>query len=136
MAAQNPSLLGSVYSGYVPQTDPNESNKVTNKFGIFEFSEDLNATPWHVPSPLNLVLATAPLPKFKIYLPKFSSNGICTIEEHLNSFSNSYNKIGANANYVCWKYGKGLDSEDLKLFLQNTKSSGHVYMHKIKSTKA
>ena len=36
----------------------------------------------------------------------------------------------------CWKYGKGLDPEDLKLFLQNTKSGGHVYMHKIKSTKA
>ncbi len=93
----------SVYSGYAPQAYPNDLNKMIKKFGIFEFSEDLNTTPWHVPSPLNLAPATAPLPKFKDYLPNFTGNGTCTVEEHLNAFSNACNNIGANTNDVCMR---------------------------------
>lgn len=98
--AQNPALLGSVYSGHVPQAHPNNLNKVIKKSGIFEFFEDVNPTPWYVPSPLNLAPATTPLPKFKDYLPKFSGNVTCTIEEHLNAFSNACNNIRATANDV------------------------------------
>lgn len=103
MTTHNPHnhpLLGSIYSRCAPQADPNNPNKVINKFGIFEFSEDENPTPWHVPPPLNLSPTTAPFPKFKDYLPKFSSNGTCIVEEHLNVFSNARNNIGANANGV------------------------------------
>lgn len=80
MAAQNPPLLGSVYSGYVPQADPNDPNKVIKKFGIFEFFEYVNRTPWHVPIPLNLTPTTSPLSKIKYHLPNFSGNGTCSVE--------------------------------------------------------
>ena len=106
MATQNPHnppLLGSVYNGYVPQVDPNNPNKVIKKFGMFEFSEDVNTTPWHVPSLLHLAPSTAPLLKFKDYLPKFLDIGTCTVEEHLNGFSNCYNNIGSNSNHVCMR---------------------------------
>ena len=71
MVSQNPPLLGTVYSRYDAQVDPKDRTKVIIKFGIFEFSKDINTTPWHVPSPLNLSPTTAPLPKFKDYIPKF-----------------------------------------------------------------
>lgn len=69
-----------MYSGCVPQTNPNYPNKVINKFEIFEFSEYLNVDQWHVPSSLNLSPATTPLPKFKDYLPKFLGNRMCILE--------------------------------------------------------
>ena len=79
-------LLGSMYSGYNPIVSANDPNKVIKTYGLFRFEEDLNTTPWHVSSPLNLAPARAPLPKFKDYLPKFSGNGTCTVEDHLNAF--------------------------------------------------
>ena len=63
----------------------------------------MNATPWHVPSPLNLAPTIAPLQKFIDYLPKFLGNGTCTIEEHLNVFFDACNNIGANSNDVCMR---------------------------------
>lgn len=84
MDTKNTPLLGSAYSGYVPQPDPNDPNKVIRKFGILEFYEDRNRTPWHVPSPLNLNPTNTPLPKFKDHLHMFLGNGTCYVEEHLN----------------------------------------------------
>ncbi len=96
-------LLGNDYAIYIPQPDPSDNHQVIKKYELFEFIEALNATPWHVPSPLNLAPAAAPLPKFKDYLPKFSTNEICTAEENLIAFSNACHNIGANTNDVCMR---------------------------------
>jgi hypothetical protein len=93
--------LGSMYSGYNPTISTANPTKVIWKFGLFQFEEDLNTTPWHVPSPLNLNPTNAPFPKFKYYLPKFSRNGTCTVDEHLNAFSNACHNIGVNDNDTC-----------------------------------
>jgi hypothetical protein len=37
--------------------------KVIKQYGLFQFEEDANATPWHVSSPLNMNPTTNPLPK-------------------------------------------------------------------------
>jgi hypothetical protein len=68
---------------------------------LFKFEEDLDATPWQVSSPLNLSLAIAPLLKFKDRFPKFSGNGIISVNENLISFSNTYYNIGENDNDIC-----------------------------------
>ena len=68
---------------------------------MFKFLENRNTTPWHVPSPLNLAPTIAPLRMFKDYVPEFSGNGTCTIDEHINAFSNAYNNIASNTNDVC-----------------------------------
>ena len=96
-------LLGSMYSGYNPIVSANDPKKVIKSYGLFQFEEDLNATPWHVSSPLNLAPARIPLPKFKDYLPKFFGNGTCTVEDHLNAFSNACHNIGANTNDTCMR---------------------------------
>lgn len=96
-------LLGSMYSGYNPIVSANDPNKVIKTYGLFRFEDDLNATLWHVSSPLNLAPACVPLPKFKDYLPKFSGNGTCTVEDHLNAFSNACHNIGANTNDTCMR---------------------------------
>jgi len=67
---------------------------------LFEIENDLNATPWNLPSRLDLPPTTTPLPKFKDYLPKFSGNGTYTVEDHLNALSNGCNKIRDNSNDV------------------------------------
>jgi len=82
-------LLGSMYSGYKPVTSANDPTKVIKKYGLFRFEEYANDTPWHVPSPLNLAPSRHPLPNFMDYFPKFSRNGTCTIEDHLNAFLNA-----------------------------------------------
>ena len=96
-------LLGSTYSGYNPTVSANDPTKVVKTYGLFRFEEDANDTPWHVPSPLNLTPARQPLPKFKDYLLKFSGNGTCTVEDHLNVFSNACHNIGANNNDTCMR---------------------------------
>jgi hypothetical protein len=68
---------------------------------LFQFEEDVNATLWHVSSPLNLTPATNPLPKFKDHFPKFSGNGTISTDEHLIAFSNAFHNIGANDNDTC-----------------------------------
>lgn len=82
--------LGSVYNKYKTIVSTTNPNKVINKYGLFYFEEDLNATPWHIPCPSYFPTATTHLPKFKYYLPKFSSNGIFTVEENLNDFYNTF----------------------------------------------
>ena len=52
-------------------------------------------------SPLNIALATRPLPKFKEHLPRFSRNNTVTTNEHLVEFSNAYHNIGGNDNDTC-----------------------------------
>jgi hypothetical protein len=66
--------------------------------GFFQFEEDVTTTTSHVSSPLNLALATQPLPKFKDHLRRFSGNGIVTTNEHLVAFPNACHNIGANDN--------------------------------------
>jgi hypothetical protein len=69
--------------------------------GFFHFEEDPTTTPWHVSSPLNLTLATCPLPKLKEHLPRFLGNNTVTTNEHLVTFSNSCHNIGDNENDTC-----------------------------------
>jgi hypothetical protein len=54
--------------------------KVIKKYGLFQFEEDANATPWNISSPLNLNPTTIPLPKFKYYFPKFSISGTISVK--------------------------------------------------------
>lgn len=101
--ATGSTILGSMYSGYNPVTSTNDPTKVIKKYGFFHFEEDVNDTPWHVPSPLNLNPARQPLPKLKDYFPNFSGNGTYIVEDHLNAFSNVYHNIGVNSNDTCMK---------------------------------
>lgn len=96
-------VLGSMYNRYNPVIYTNDLTKVIKKKKLFRFEEDANDTPWHVPSPLNLNPARQPLPKFKDYLPKFSRNGPCMVEDHLNDFSNAFHNIGVNNNDTCMR---------------------------------
>jgi hypothetical protein len=90
-----------MYNHYNPVVSTTNPTKVIKQFGLFKFEEDLNATPWHVSSPLNLAPATTPLPKFKDHLPKFSGNGTISVNEHLIAFSNACHNIGENENDTC-----------------------------------
>jgi hypothetical protein len=83
------SVIGSLYSHQFHVQSTTNTNKVINKYGLFQFKEDATTTPWHVSSPLNLALDTRPLPKFKEHLPRFSENNTVTMNEHLVAFSNS-----------------------------------------------
>jgi len=99
-------VLGSIYSGYNLVIFASDPTKVVKKYGLFHFEEDANDTPWHVPFPLNLNYARKPLPKFKYYLPKFSRNDTCMIEDHLNVFLNAFHNIRANCNDTCMRQFK------------------------------
>ncbi len=97
------SLLRGFYGGYVPQPNLKNPQHVIKKYGLFKFIENLNATPWHVQSPLSLSLFIEPLPKFKYYHTKLSVNCTWTIYEHISCFSNSCHNIGSNVNDVCMR---------------------------------
>lgn len=75
--------------------------KVIRKYGLFQFEEDVKATPWHVPSPLNIMPTITTLPKFKYHLPKFSFDGTIIANKYLITFSNACHNIGANDNDTC-----------------------------------
>jgi hypothetical protein len=64
------SMIGSLYSHHAPVQSTTNPAKVIKKYGLFQFEEDATNTSWHVSSPLNLALATRPLPKFKEHLPR------------------------------------------------------------------
>jgi hypothetical protein len=70
--ASTSSFIRSMYNHYNPIVSTTDPTKVIKQFGLFKFEEDLDATMWHVSSPLNLAPATSLLPKFKDHLPKFS----------------------------------------------------------------
>ena len=94
--------LGSMYNRYNLTISTNNTNKLIKKIGLFKFEEDLDITPWHLPSLLNFTHTRVPLPKFKDHLTKFSRNETCTIEAHFNAFFNACHNIGTNANvYAC-----------------------------------
>jgi hypothetical protein len=76
------SVIGSLYSHQVFAQSTTNPSKFIKKYGLFQFEEDVTTTPWHVSSPLNLALATHPLPKFKDHLPRFSGNNTVTTNEH------------------------------------------------------
>jgi hypothetical protein len=97
------SVIGSLYSHQFPVQSTTNLAKVIKKYGIFQFEEDATTTLWHVSSPLNLTLATCPLPKFKEHLPKFLRNNTVTTNEHLVTFSNARHNIGANDNGTCMR---------------------------------
>jgi hypothetical protein len=97
------SVIGSFYSHKIPFQSTTNHAKVINKYGIFQFEEDVTTTLWHVSSPLNLAPATRPLPKFKEHLPRFSGNNTVTTNEHLVAFSNACHNIGANDNDTCMR---------------------------------
>jgi hypothetical protein len=77
--------------------------KIVKKYGLFQFEEDANTTPWHVSSPFNLNPTTKPLQKFKDNLPKSFGSGTISINEHLVAFSNACHNIGVNDNETCMR---------------------------------
>jgi hypothetical protein len=97
------SVIGSLYSYHIPIQSTTNPTKVIKKYGLFQFEEDATTTLWHVSSPLNLALATRPLPKFKEHLPKFLGINIVSTNEHLVSFSNAFHNIGAINNDTCMR---------------------------------
>jgi hypothetical protein len=59
------SVIGILYSHHVHVQSTTNPTKVIKKYGLFHFEEVATTTSWYVSSPLNLALATRPLPKFK-----------------------------------------------------------------------
>jgi hypothetical protein len=58
--------IGSLFGGCNPVVSATNPGKVIHKYGIFEFEEDLNNSPWFVPTPLKFAHPVNPLPhKFK-----------------------------------------------------------------------
>jgi hypothetical protein len=97
------SLIRSMYSHFNRVQSTTNPTKVIKQYGLFQFKEDINATPCHVSSPLNINPATNPLPKFKDHLPKFSGSGTISVNEHLVVFSNACHNIGENDNDTCMR---------------------------------
>jgi hypothetical protein len=97
------SLIRSMYNHFNHVQSTTNPAKVIKQYGLFQFEEDANTTPWHVSSPLNLNPTTNPLPKFKDHLPKFSGSGTISVNEHLVAFSNACHNIGANDNDTCMR---------------------------------
>jgi hypothetical protein len=66
--------IGNMFSqlNHVPIS--NHPQNVLKKSGIFQYEVDVDATQWNVSSPLNIVLATNPFPKFKDCLPNIFKN--------------------------------------------------------------
>jgi hypothetical protein len=95
------SVISSLSNHHIPVQSTTNPTKVIKKYGLFQFEEDATTTPWHVSSPLNLALATRPLPKFKENLPKFSRNNTISTNEHLVAFFNACHNIGDNENDTC-----------------------------------
>jgi hypothetical protein len=83
------SVIGSLYNHHIPVQSTTNPTKFIKKYGIFQFEEDATTTRSHLSSPLNLALATRPLPNIKEHLPKFSGNNTVSTNEHLVDFSNA-----------------------------------------------
>jgi hypothetical protein len=117
--ASTSSLIRSMYNHYNHVVSTTNPAKVIKQFGLFKFEEDLDVTPWHVSSPLNLALATTPFPKFKDHLPKFSRNGIVSGNQNLIAFSNACHNIRGNYNDVCMHlFVKSLEGKDATCFFE------------------
>jgi len=58
----------------------------------------VDATPCHIPYPLNISLDTNAFSKFKYHPPNFSRNVVNSGNEHLATFSNVHNNIGSHEN--------------------------------------
>jgi hypothetical protein len=97
------SVIVSLYSHQVLVQFTMNPSKFIKKHGLFQFEEDATTNLWDVSSPLNLALATCPLPKFKEHLPRFSGNNIVITNEHFVEFSNACHNIGANDNDTCMR---------------------------------
>jgi hypothetical protein len=95
-------LMGSMFSGCNHVVSTTNPGKVIRKYGIFEFEEDLNNSPWFVPTPLKFVHPINTLPhKFKNHMPLFHGDRIVTVIEHLHAFSNACIILGVNDNNSC-----------------------------------
>jgi hypothetical protein len=55
-------LIRSLFSGCNPVVSETNPGKVIRKHGIFEFEEDLNNSPWFVPTHLQFPHPINPLP--------------------------------------------------------------------------
>jgi hypothetical protein len=94
--------IGSLFGGCNPVVSAINPGKVIRKYGLFEFEEDLNNSPWFVPTPLKFAHPVNPLPhKFKDHLPLFHGDGTVTTIEHLRAFSNACAILGVNNNDGC-----------------------------------
>ena len=94
--------IGSLFGGCNPVVSVTNLRKVIQKYGIFEFEEDLNNSPWFVPIPLKFAHPVNPLPhKVKQHLSLFHGDGIVKVVEHLRAFSNACTILGVNNNDIC-----------------------------------
>ena len=95
-------LIGSLFGGCNPMVSTTNPGKFICKYGIFEFGEDLNNSPWYVHTPLKFAHPVNPLPhKFKNHLPLFHDDGTVTMVEHIHAFSNACTILGINNNDSC-----------------------------------
>jgi hypothetical protein len=97
------SLIRSMYNHYNLVVSTTNFSKLIKQYDLFKFEEDANDTLSHVSSPIDLALATTPLPKFKDNFPTVSGNDTISIIEHLISFSNACHNIGENKNDTCMR---------------------------------
>jgi hypothetical protein len=94
--------IGTLLSGCSPMVSATNPGKVIHKYGMFEFEEDLNNSPWFVPIPFKFTHPVNPLPhKFKNHFPLFHGDGTITVIEHLHAFSNACTILGINNNDSC-----------------------------------
>ena len=95
-------LIGSLFGGFNPVVSGINPMKFVRKYGLFEFKEDLNNSPWFVPTPLSFAHPVNLLPhKFKDHLPLFRGDGTVTTIEHLRAFLNVCAILGVNNNDGC-----------------------------------
>jgi hypothetical protein len=94
--------IGIMFSGCNLGVSATNPGKVIQKYVLFEFEEDLNNSPWFVPSPLKFPRPSNPIPhKFENHFPLFQGDKIVMRIEHLHAFSNTCTILRVNNNDSC-----------------------------------
>jgi hypothetical protein len=92
-----------MYSHFNHVQSTTNPTKVIKQYGLFQFEEDANATPWNVSSPLDLAQPPLLFQSLKIIFLNFLVMELFQINEHLVSFSNACHNIGENENDTCMR---------------------------------
>ena len=90
-----------MFSQYNPIINPTNPQKFKKIMDILQYEVNVDPTPQCVTFPWNLAPTTNPYKKCTYHLPKFSGNGMKSMNEHLTTFSNAYVSIWAHNNDTC-----------------------------------
>ena len=72
--------IGSLFDGFNPVVSAIDPRNFVRKYGLYDFEEYLNNSPWFVPIPLKFAHPVNPLPhKFKNHLPLFHGDRTVTV---------------------------------------------------------